>query len=403
MEKNRTSQICCFILVIIFALIISIPLMLINRDPNKISVLENRKLAALPSIRTQDGKANTSFITQFEDYINDNIGFKQRAVEADVALNYKIFGKLKVPGFMIGSDGHVYYENNGVGISTYQGVNSLNSEMLKTAAECFSAMGRYFQNRGASFFVMTIPNKENIYPEYYPKTINRFSDKTDLDLLTEYLQNNTNLDAFSVKSELLQQKNNELLYFRNLDSTHWNGNGAFVGYSKLMEEIKNKFPNIKVLAKNDFTIREQKSSGTLFDLSSSKIVCSTMNMDDTLYWYDLKKGFSGNLSKTPPVGVNVNKNSGFIHYINSKSNNSLKILVVGDSYLLGGTLFTSSIKLISESFSDVYFTRYVSTEDLVGLQDAVKPDIVVYETVERAFYYDWTIEQLDKFKKIDAK
>ncbi|WHH57422.1 hypothetical protein [Petroclostridium sp. X23] len=382
MKDFSINKMCTYISIAIFSLLITLPLIFINTDKNKISVTENRKLSPFPPLKTEKNKYNHSFIKDFEKFVDDNIGFKQEAVIADIAYFYKVFHKVKVPHYLEGKNQHLFYAVPWNNIPIYQGKNHLKETELKQSADAFMTMKKYFEKTGAKFLMMTIPEKENIYPEYYPKSIIRLNDKTTVDILIEYLQKNTDIDVFSVKEQLINNKGKELLYYRNVDPAHWNMNGAFIGYMELMKKIQKSFPDIKILNKEDFDITEMPSKGTLAHLADFKIIADAMRLKDSIYGYNLKGGYNFKVTDKVPEGVVLDKNNNFYHYTNTKDPNLPKLLMIGDSFI-----YLYMLPMLTESFSDVYFTRYSNAYEIVKLQETIKADIVVYETVERGFNY----------------
>lgn len=380
MVKGKVNKAFEIILIIIFILVISIPLIFINKDPNKISVVENKNLAKFPSYYTSAGNLNTSFISEFENYISDNIGFKQDLVVADIALEFKIFNKMKVPNFIMGKDENVFYTSGGVGIDTYQGKNILSDDKLIELGQGYSNMQLYFENSGADFYMMTIPDKEAIYPEYFLDEIKSFSSKTRIDLLVDYLHANTNVNVFNMRQALYDNKGKDMLYYKNYDCTHWNMNGAFVGYSEIMKQLKQSFPNIKVLTKDDFNINIVETKGALVHLSTFKSINDAMSLEDKIYDYSLKEGYHAELTSDVPEGITVEANDKFFHYVNKDKSNEPKILIIGDSYI-----YTFLLPILAESFSELYFTNYTITQEIMDLQNSINADVVLYEFVERVF------------------
>lgn len=57
-----------------FLLMLGIPLVTTNLQNEKISEAENRKLTAKPEIYKEDGTLNENYTSDFEAWIDDNIG-----------------------------------------------------------------------------------------------------------------------------------------------------------------------------------------------------------------------------------------------------------------------------------------------------------------------------------------
>ncbi|WP_312833467.1 alginate O-acetyltransferase AlgX-related protein [Sedimentibacter saalensis] len=370
------------LLILIFVLIISCPLVFINKDPNKVSVVENKKLASFPKFYTDEFKLNTRFIQEFEGYINDNIGFKQQAVISDIVWNYKLYKKLSVPSYIMGLDDNVFYTSYGEGIRTFQGKNLYSEATLSDFSKGFTQMDNYFKENGAKLYVATIPDKEGVYPELYPKEIKKLNEKSRVDLLVEYIKANTDIDINNLKLPLINSKGNDMLYYKNYDPTHWNMNGAFVGYTEIMNQMKSDYPSLKVITKDDFNIYVEKSKGTLAHLSSFESINDAMSFDDDIYTYVLNDSYKSELFIELPEGIEINANDKYFHYTNSSTDNDHTILIIGDSYI-----YSFLLPIISESFREVYFINFTSAQQIKNIQNKINADIVLYEFVERMFDY----------------
>ena len=80
------------IFITIFILGISMPYLLAHRDKDgRVSEMENRTLAAYPSIRTEEGGVNNAYLTDFESWLNDNLRGRTVVVAADATLQYVLF------------------------------------------------------------------------------------------------------------------------------------------------------------------------------------------------------------------------------------------------------------------------------------------------------------------------
>lgn len=390
MSKEKIIQISNICLILFFVILISGPLIFINKDPNKISSIENKKLAKFPDTYKNGSNFNTSFNSEFEEYINDNIGFKEEAVILDIVSKYKFFNKFSVQNYIMGKDKNLFYNSNGKGIETFQGKNLYMKNTLDDLCNGFINMKNCMENAGANYYITTIPDKESVYPELYTEGIRRFSDKTRVEVLTEYIRNNSNLNILNLKQALINNKGNEMLYYKNYDSTHWNMNGAFIGYTEIMKILKKDFPELNILSKYDFNIIVEKSEGSLAHLSEIDIINKTLSFDDDIFLYNLKDGYSAELSKVLPEGIKIDRNDKFYHYRNVKSENNIKILIIGDSYI-----YSYLLPIMAESFNELYFINFTSAEQIMYLQSSINADIVLYEFVERAFDENKVIEFKD--------
>lgn len=378
------------IFIIMFIAIMTLPLLFFNHEDGKFSAIENKTLSSKPELYLTDGKLNAFYVTQFESYFNDNIGFKEDALAINILLKYRLFGVLDIPNWLLGEDDNFFYTTGGEDILTYTGQNAFSEESICNMATNLGYMNEYFEQQGCTTYNMFIPNKEAIYDELYDPNVYN-AGEGHLDSLTEYMLENTDMTVVNIKAALMNQKDTQL-YYKSYDASHWNMNGAFVGYQELMKEIKKDHPDIKVLNKDDFEIVETTFSGLMQYYTDIKILDDNFSFRDIVYEYNLKGGYSSAIDEAPLNGKEIDPNLNFYHYENEVVNNSETLFIVGDSYM-----YCFILPMLAESFEDVYFVRNTNAEVLVELAQEIKPTIFVFEVAERVVYEPY-FEQMGGFK-----
>jgi hypothetical protein len=367
----------CFIF--LFVLMLAIPLVFVDLESDRISVTENRMLAnrPLPSdIRNNPGK----FVRQFDYWFKDSIGFRERLVGIYITVNENKWLNNVIrynngqSVYLVGEKGHHYFAGeDGLMISKFQGKKFprdkiLSSDIILSSDELLSLMAEslrdvkaYLENKGIPLVVMFCADKESVYPEFYPKSIKRGSEPIQLDIITNYLQENTNVDIFNIKQALVAEKDVYLLYnVSSGDLTHYNQIGAFFAYRELMKHITKYFPQIVPYETDDIEI----------SYDEKEIPSVT-----------LKSGFTYK-RLDPSFFDNVNVDETFAlgnHAYENMNSNSPVILFLCDSY--AEEQFIG--KYFAQQFSKAIFIHY---SNAVGIQEFVnlfKPDIVVFESAER--------------------
>lgn len=126
------------------------------------------------------------------------------------------------------------------------------------------------------FYVVIIPNKAEIYPEYLPPTIIKVAEKNRTDQILDYMKNDTGIVFIDVRKILLQYKNGIKLFFRS--DNHWNYLGAYYGYCQVMQRIREDFPSVgDPLPLDSFRIDSSKKQ--------AGGEASLLNMEDWFYDY----------------------------------------------------------------------------------------------------------------------
>ena len=234
---------------------------------------------------------------------------------------------------------------------------------------------------------MPIPDKEGIYPEYYPESVVRVANSSRIDCLTEKMRSK---EWFvNVKDALLDNKGDKMLYYRNFDPTHWNMKGAWVGYKEIMSSITSVYDDVKMFTDKDVVITYEKGPGTLESLSSIKWMRDVMQFEDEIVSCIPLEGYRSEQNNEPVIPLVDGQI--YFQFSNTHINEGRTILIVGDSYI-----YSFLLPLLAESFSNVYFTNFVNAEVIFEMQDIIDPDIVLLESVDRAFSHEFLVEQLEK-------
>lgn len=374
---------------VIFIIFLIIPLLLFNHDPEAVSFLENKKLASKPKLMV-DHELNTEYLKQLEAYIDDNIGMKQEAIQANLLILYKLFHTLDVPNYMMGKEGNIFYTNNGYAPQVWSGTIHFSEGEKQAMTDAFLNFSDWLADLDAKLIVMGIPDKENIYPEVYPDSVKRYSDITQFDDLLNYMREFEELNVLDIKSALWQAKDEgKDLYYKAFDCTHWNFWGMYVGYYNLMERLQQYDPALEIVSKEQLNITTEQTS-TMEHLQKSELLSQYISFDDVKYEYNIlnQRGIE---SDTLPGNFELEKGEIYYHYTNTELEHGKTLSIIGDSYLYGQML-----PLLGESFKDVYFLQPQTGNQIKKYIQETNPDYVLYEAVERAFYYHVVLERLQE-------
>lgn len=145
---------------------------------------------------------------------------------ADVAASLTIFGKDNWLFFKNQADGQAYHD--------YVGDNAFSGTELEMIKKHLLEQKNRVESAGADFILMIVPNKEIVYAEKMPGTIERVSTITRTDLLVEYLRKETDIDMIYCKDIFLEEKDQYPLYYKS--DTHWTMVGSFLALSDLMKQ-----------------------------------------------------------------------------------------------------------------------------------------------------------------------
>lgn len=371
---KKAQNIYNILIILIFLIGIFVPLLFINFKQGVISSSENRYLTNIPHIYLTNGKINKDFPKQFENYFNDNMGFRNQLLRINRFLIYYIFGISPIKDLYVGKDEWLFLVSKNR-LDFYQNLNTPDTQNLQSFAYTLEKVDSYLSNRNIKFVTMLWPNKLNVYPEYVPSSILRVENISNADVVINYMNMNTNLDFSMPLEALLQEKEKRIIYSPRNDASHWNNYGAFIGYSEFMKKVKEHIPAIKILTLDDFNITPFEKVTSMFGVK---------NIKETDYNFELKGGYHAVSDKTFFEESGFSSTSkdqwkSYNHYINSDKSLP-KALIVGDSFT-----WMYLLPNIAESFSELTYIHYLDAESFSNLINYFNPDIVIYATLENDF------------------
>ncbi len=351
------------ILIIIFMFMLILPMIFtsIGKETS-----DNRVLAQRPHLRV-DGKFNGQFFREFDSYINDHFGFREKLINLDINVNLKLFDKPTTGTVMCGKQGWLFYtaENS---IGNYQNTNLYTDEELEAMKEKYVNLQKFYNEQGIEFVMMIPPNKNTIYGEYYPEGIKKAGNYSRLDQLKDYFAENTDIPFVDVRDELNAKKDQYELYYKT--DTHWNNMGAFIAYQNLIKTIADKGVAVKQFSQDDFNIEKiDKSGGDLLEM----LKLDKYKDDAVEYKFKYK-------NKNGKYGYQSTLIDGKNHFKTESKNKKLgKALIFRDSF---GTAIE---QFIANSFYEAEFVWDTRCTEYNHLLES-KPDVVILEIVERCMW-----------------
>uniref|UniRef100_UPI0026234AEC alginate O-acetyltransferase AlgX-related protein n=1 Tax=uncultured Brachyspira sp. TaxID=221953 RepID=UPI0026234AEC len=318
---------------------------------------ENRNFSKYPDI-------NSSFIDypqEYEAYFNDYLPFKNEMIQIKNLIDIYIFRNLVSDRVLLGKEGWFFYKSKNIEFENidilkfYMGMELYDDSELKMIKENLLDVQSCLSNNGSDFYVFIAPEQKEIYYDYMPNYILK-GKFTRTDLLVKYLSNN-GIKIVYPKNDLLKYKNKYQLY--NKYDLHWNNIGAFIANNVLLKKIGKG--NLLLID------RVQINTNYFYDKSSLSMLALDKYIKDD-------KGYSISGFTSKYLDVNIILNGGLLYGYNSNSDDSRKILVIGDSF--GHLLSLYSSRYFNESYY-AYF-NIISNQLIVDM----KPDIVIFELLE---------------------
>ena len=179
----------------------------------------NEKLAEMPAVKTEDGKLNTDFLSQLQQYVNDRFFLRQKLITLDRRLS-NLLGVSGEDSVIAGKDGWLFFADT---LGDYTGTGLMSNRELFSAATNVALMDEYCRVNGKEFTFIIAPNKNSLYGEFMPSygVTAKTSNAQRLHSLLDQLQ----VEYVDLFAAFGAQK--EILYFAH--DSHWNSRGAALG------------------------------------------------------------------------------------------------------------------------------------------------------------------------------
>lgn len=341
--------------IVLFFIIILFPV--IKIDNEKVDKIENRNLS-LKSELIKGKSLNMNYGKETDSWLNDHFYKRREIINFYEKINTTIIGRIENEKALVGKEKWIFYKGDN-SIENFQNINLFTEAQLKNIEDNLKNREEWLKKQNIKYYTFIAPDKNKIYKEYYPNYINQINSFGKGYQLREYLKNK-NINLIYPYEELIKEKKENLVYWKT--DTHWNEYGGYIGYKRLIDEIKKDFQEVKTVKEDELNIGFAPYGGDLLGMLSlssdiyKNINYKTLNIKNQNFSYVKNEGSNGVLTK---------------------SSKKYKVLIFRDSFTSAMTPY------ISETFGEV---EYIWRHDFNNFQNKIKefkPDIVIHEIVER--------------------
>ncbi len=372
MDLNNKLKIQNLIFAVSFIMIITVPLITVNREDGAISYDENRYLAGRPSIVDGDGQINKAFATDFENWINDNIGLRPLFVKTNARLQYHVFRNLSAAGagssdYYLGPDGEFNYAEKEM-LKDYQHKNLYSQEQLDELSSAYEKIRETLDQRGIRYYYMQCRDKHSIYPEQFMSSVRQYGTESLVDQVLKNLKANTRVNVIDTTEALTEGKVGGDTFGKYTDPSHWTERGGYLAYRELMDELNASDRNFRVLESEDYEITITDQGTTLFGGIHEEDMQEKFSIRDP-------KAVEKDEAMMPLEGT------GHRIFICDEADNDEVVLIIGDSYVENYILDD-----IAESFGKTIFVWGDYSSRFMDFVELYQPTIVINENAERCSY-----------------
>ena len=365
------SKIFNILTAVFFIILISVPAVKLVVSPlEEVSIVEKRKLAALPEVPT-DLSSFTQYPEKFTSFFNDHFGYRDLMMRCYHYVKIVVLKTSPQKKWIIGKDNWEFITLNNM-VEDFRGLDPYRQKELETIRKKMQTRQYLLQRLGIQYVVVIAPNKQTIYPEYLPDNIKKVNPETRLDQLVTFLQG-SDVNFLDIRTPLLAAKKKELLYLPK--NSHWNEKGAFVAYQAVINYLNKWYPGLKTLDASQLSIENKRSTRPgiyntvgLFDENVPHLTIVGKKASPDTRYDDFVKLFKNRYREAYKKPIVSKNDSG-----------TYKIAVFRDSF------FTDLHPFFSESFNQAIYFYEPYNEQVISqlLYSNFKPDIILEEMVER--------------------
>ncbi len=367
--NGKVLQVSFFI--ILFVTFINNEWKLIPDITNK----ENRKLAVKPTL---NASRFFEYPELYSTYTKDNYSFRNFFAFMHALLKSKVFHVSPLPDDVILGKKGWFFDNEINVIRDFRKLQPQNPDLLFVASQILMQRKNWLAKRHIKFYILIPPNKNRIYPELMPDAYTEMKGQgvNYLDLMRDHLQRNADVTLIDPTPALLLAKNKNDVYYST--DTHWNLYGGFIGYRALIDVIKKDFPLLKPVEENEFhTESFFNSEGDLAKMCGLQDVYK-------------RKEYALNFNDTSKHLKNPESSSIDMHYVNNDrvDSSNLKLVMFRDSYA------NYLIPFLNLHFKEAnYIWSYEFLDQVI---ESEKPDVVIFESLQRFMSYALTIPNSER-------
>lgn len=347
-------------------------------DNESFTRIENRNPSIFPVFEPGLTQIK-SYFGMVDNYINDRYSFRNEMITAWSSLIFEMGSSANQNKVVIGKNGYLFLGNHFDNmINQVKGKIVFNKEEFEAWSKDFLLRQKYLEQFDIPFYMVVVPKKHSVYPEYLPDYIIPAREN----VFTQIRKYNDQLDIIYLIDTLKKATTNwgDLLY--NKTDSHWSEIGAYVAYRELIDDLKSDFTELRpvLLEKSDFIVQPHPGGQNRHILRiSQEIDDFSVRIVDSDKWKKnvIKTNFEGD---TLPFHC--------LQYINYHE----KAIVYNPESPYTMLLFEDSfsIKLstyLNQSFGKIIYCHYSDKEalDFTSLIEKHKPDLVLYEFGEQSF------------------
>jgi len=231
----------------LFVAFCAVPAVLTWSEPPPSGSIERefRRPAPEPKRPTSLAEAE-AWPAQFDAWYSDHFGLRPRWIRLHNQLSLGVFGVSPTSEIVVGPDTWMFTTRDRA-VDVWRGADPFSSEELELWTRVLEDRREWCAQRGVQYLFAIAPNKESIYPEYFPARFDKFGPSRREQLVAHVAQRSDFplLDLTqAVSAAKATLPAGEQLYYPL--GTHWNDRGAVPAAIALEQRMRALDPRVPV-------------------------------------------------------------------------------------------------------------------------------------------------------------
>lgn len=221
-------------LIIIFIFILVLPTLdsIFNISP--ISELFEKRIATPLPVAPKNIEALTKYPKKFEEFYDDNYGFRKTFISLNSTISDKIFNESPDDRAVIGKNGWLYFDNK-KSLLDAVGKATISDELVDRGVKTFAKNWHEMKSKNITYLLIIAADKSTIYSEFLPDYL-RYQEPHRIDkFLTTLKKQYPDFPVLDLRPILKEAKKSADIYYKT--DTHWNMIGSYFAYEEIMKKL----------------------------------------------------------------------------------------------------------------------------------------------------------------------
>lgn len=342
MMKKIIDKLSAVLLIICFvSLLYSGMIITLTEKHSSFSYYENRNLAEFPKY-SRKALIDGSYTSGLENWLSDFAAYRESLLKLQTLTDIKIFNRPMVNEVVINDDVLLPWKD-------FEVVNNIKiAELAEIISDRLKNHAELTEKNGGNFYYVSVPCQYVCFEDKYPEFMNNrkmYTDASKSALFSRLSERGVNYIDMYEKYEAAGGAEK----FSSKVDNHFNIMGAYETYLAIMDCVREYYPDIDILEKDEYTISELPNpylgsrGRKLFGLIDGKEKMSIISPFKDIPFERTNNGFSG-APTVYQLPENDNENILYSLYmggdfgetvIDTQRQELPSILIYGDSFTNG--------------------------------------------------------------------